>query len=109
MASQFYSPSIISLLTLSLPSADDLCKQVGPRYSVWPNLDLNCTLIVLLKNFLKKLFLKKKSADDNKSMNSMQRTIVNDDRGQIYMYPWTLLSRKTMPHCNMETKLYQKP
>ena len=59
-------------LHLLVPSADNLCKQLGPRPDVWSNLGPNCLTLIsyFLSYFLKhgKYFLKKvnfeKKSDD---------------------------------------------
>ena len=53
-----------------MSSADNLCNQLDPdnaRQSIEPAMDPNC--LTLLKNFSKKLILKK-SADDQKNLQN---------------------------------------
>ena len=56
-----------------LTSADNLCKQFGPRAGLtkcrsWSGFELFDTMIVLLKEFFEKVHFEKNSADDKKKV-----------------------------------------
>ena len=69
-----------------VPGADNICKQFGPRSGPTQRRSRSGskpfdTLIVFLKDFFKRLILKKKSADDNKIIKISSMQIVNTRKG----------------------------
>ena len=59
----------LSRIVVTLLSADNLCKQFGPRSGPTKLLD---TLMVFLKDFFEKVDFKEKSADDKKACKITQ-------------------------------------
>ena len=87
-----------------LLSADNLCKQFGPRSGLavcpsWSVSKLFDSLMVFQKNFFEKLFKKKKkkSADNNKSMKNYPACKVNNSLCKPLLW-WSLEYSYYMGH-----------